>query len=66
MTEDIDIYRAAHLMLKQHGDQALHKAAERIAALALAGDQDGVEVWKRILRAIDGLSAPPTPDDLIN
>ncbi len=51
MTPDLDIYRSANLLVKQHGEDAPIEAAMRADAMLEAGDLDGYAVWKRILRA---------------
>ena len=52
MIPDLDIYRAANLLVKQHGEDAPVEAAMRADAMLEAGDLDGYAVWKRILRAV--------------
>jgi hypothetical protein len=52
LMDDIEVYRAANMLVKQHGSEALSKAAERAAELAVAGDQQGALVFKRIVEAI--------------
>ncbi len=62
MTPDLDIYRSAHLLVKQHGEDAPIEAAMRADAMLEAGDLDGYAVWRRILRAVEELqSAEPGP-----
>ena len=55
MVSDLDIYRSAQVLIRQHGDDAGFHAAQRVDALAEAGDQEGERTWKRILRAIEVL-----------
>ncbi len=55
MTSDIDIYRSAQILVKQHGQDALIHAAMRADAMLEAGDLDGCAVWKRILRVVEEL-----------
>ncbi len=55
MTPDLDIYRSANLLIKQHGEDAPIHAAMRADATLEAGDVDGYKVWKRILRAVKEL-----------
>ncbi len=50
MTSDLDIYRSANVLIKQHGDKAPIHAAMRADALLEAGDMDGKAVWVRISR----------------
>ncbi len=55
MTSDLDIYRSAQALVKQHGADAPIHAAMRADALLEKGDLDGGAVWKRILRAVEEL-----------
>jgi hypothetical protein len=60
MVSDLDIWRAANLLIQNHGDGA-ELEAFRLADLMLdRGDQQGQAVWMRIKRAIGELQAPPT------
>ncbi len=62
MPSEIDIYRSANLLVKQHGKDAPIHAAMRADAMLEKGDLDGYGVWKRILRAVGELQgAAPTP-----
>ena len=58
MISDLDIYRAANLLIKQHGADAELVAAKRADQMLDRGDFDGVQVWKRIRWAIIELHAP--------
>jgi hypothetical protein len=74
MISDLGIWRAANLLIRQHGDNAELAAAQRAdqmhcrpmgGSLDLRskldrGDLEGQTVWKRIRRAIVELQAPPT------
>ena len=53
--EEIDIWRAAQLLLKQHGADAELAAARQMDAAIEKGDPAGESVWKRVLRAIEEL-----------
>ncbi len=55
MTPDLDIYRAASVIIKQYGQDAPIHAARRADARLEAGDSGGYGVWKRILRAVGEL-----------
>ena len=46
------------MILQQHGDRAPVHVAERIGALALARDMDGVITWKAIAGRMDQLMRP--------
>ena len=49
MVDDPDIWRAANLLLKRHGADAGHVAAQRADELLNSGDAEGCAVWRRIL-----------------
>ena len=55
MIPDLDIYRSANLLVKRHGVDAPIQAAMRADPMRDKGDLDGHAVWKRILRAVEGL-----------
>lgn len=55
MTENIDIWRAAKLLVDQHGKDASHVAAQRADGLLDKGDTEGQLVWKRILATVEEL-----------
>ena len=55
MASNIDIYRTANELIKQHDEEAPIHAAIRADELLDAGDLDGQTVWKRILAAIEEL-----------
>ncbi len=55
MTPDLDLYRAASVIIKQYGEDAPIHAAMRADATLKAGDPDGYAMWKRILRLIEAL-----------
>ena len=63
MIPEIDIWRAAQLMLKHYGEQALEESAVRADELSLAGDDDGAATWRRIMAAVTQLAdaTPPGP-----
>ena len=67
MITDLEIYRAANQMVKRYGDLADIEAAKRIDAMLEAGDLDGAAVWKRILRAFEGLQrAKPSSGEVVH
>ena len=64
MTDDIDIYRSAKLLIDKHGDDADVIAIRRATKMLDAGDVDGYAVWKRIVGAIkDTQRETPRPDE---
>jgi hypothetical protein len=60
MVPDIDIWRAAMLLIRQHGQNAEIVAAHRADELWEREDHEGREVWLRIKRAIVELQKTPT------
>jgi hypothetical protein len=53
---EIDIWRAANLMLKRYGDKALAESAARADTLAAQDDYNGEAVWRRITDAVQQLA----------
>ena len=62
MTSDLDIYRAAKALIKQHGDEAPIHAAMRADELLEAGDLVGKAVWLRIMKAAEELLSEEPPE----
>ncbi len=62
MTSDLDIYRSANELIKQHGDDAPIHAAMRADELMETGDMDGRAVWLRIVKAVEELLAKERPE----
>jgi hypothetical protein len=55
MVTDLDVYRTAQLLVRQHGlDAPLHASLQHDALLE-QGDLEGRAVWKRVLTTIDAL-----------
>ncbi len=61
MTSDIDIYRSANELIKQHGEVADIEAAMRADERLAAGDMEGEAVWLRIVKAIEELLSEDRP-----
>ncbi len=62
MIPDLDIYRAAQVLVKQHGQDGPIEAAMRADAMLEKGDLDGCAAWRRILRTVEVLQrAEPGP-----
>jgi hypothetical protein len=60
MVPDADIWRAATLLIREHGDEAAATAARRAGEMHDQGDCDGRRVWQRIRRAVVELQADPS------
>jgi hypothetical protein len=52
MTSDLDIYRTASVLIREHGEEADFVAAQRADSFLEAGDIDGQMIWKRVLAAV--------------
>jgi hypothetical protein len=57
VTPEIDIWRAAMLMLKRYGENVHMESAARADELAADGDHDGAAVWRRITDAVAQLAS---------
>jgi hypothetical protein len=57
---ELDIYRAANLLIDRHGGDALIEAARMIDRMLELGDREGRSVWRRIKAAIEQLQAAPS------
>ena len=55
MISDLDIFRSAHALIQQHGDEAAIQAAMQEDAMIEKGDLDGAAVWRRIVNAVEEL-----------
>ncbi len=67
MTSDLDIYRSANLLVRQHGQDAPIHAAIYTGAMLEAGDLDGYAAFKRILRAVEELQGTaPTSGEAVH
>ncbi len=62
MVPNLDIYRSANLIVKQHGQDAPVEAAIQADAMLEAGDLDGYAVWKRVVKAVEELLSKERPD----
>ncbi len=59
---DLDIYRAASVIIKQYGQDAPIHAATRAYAMLEKGDLDGYAVFKRIVKAVEEILSKERPD----
>ena len=63
MVAELDVYRTARVLIRQHGADAPIHAAMRHDALLERGDLEGASVWKRVLAALDVLLTTERSDD---
>jgi hypothetical protein len=67
MIDDLDILRAANILIKRHGVDAALVAAHRADELLEAGDTGGCAIWKRILSAVTELTrTAPAEGERVN
>ena len=59
MLSDLDIYRAAHLMMHVHGGDAELEAATLADRMLRRGDRDELLTWFRIWRTIAVMRQAP-------
>jgi hypothetical protein len=52
---ELDIWRAAQLLVKRYGDDAAIQAGMRAEELPARGDDDGAATWRAIIRAVEEL-----------
>ncbi len=52
MTSEIDIFRTANVLIREHGEDAALEAAQCADAMLEEGSLDGQRVWKRVLVAV--------------
>lgn len=57
MISDLDIWRAAHMLIERHGESAEIEALKMHAEMLIRVDAEGVGIWSRIRRAIHELQA---------
>ncbi len=61
MTTDLDIYRTASVLIREHGEEAALEAAQRADAMLEKGDMEGCATWKRVLGAVEELQRAEMP-----
>ena len=67
MITDLEIYRAANQLVKRYGQDAEFEAAMRADAMIEQGHPEGLAVWTRILRAVEGLQrAKPSSGEVVH
>lgn len=61
MTNDAEIWRVARDLIADHGARRAEAHANRqLTEMTLSNDFAGILVWRRVLRAVKGLSASAT------
>jgi hypothetical protein len=58
MIQDIDIFRTARILIDKHGDNAPAEAQRRMEEYRAKGDNDALDIWRRIAEAVKILNVP--------
>jgi len=67
MIDNLDIYRAANLLVERHGPDVAIGAARRADELLAGGSTEGYAIWKRILAAVAEITrTAPAKGERIN
>ena len=66
VTEEIDLYRAAKVVIDQHGDEAAIYAAMRADEFIEKGDIIAASMWKLIVARIEELSVVDAENDTLH
>jgi hypothetical protein len=62
MTSELDVWRAANLLIRRHGADAELEAARLQDLMLDRGDGEGWHLWQWTRRAIEALRARPSGD----
>ncbi len=55
MESNPDTYRAAYILIEEHGDEAVFHAIMRADAMLFKGDLEGRAAWLRVVKAVNEL-----------
>ena len=66
MNDALDIFRAAKLVIDNHGEDASLYAAARTAVLAGKGDAEGAAIWPQIAEAVEELQRKRRSGEAVN
>ena len=66
MNDALDIFRAAKLVIDNHGEDASLYAAARTAVLAGEGDAEGAAIWRQIAAAVEELQRKRRSGEAVN
>ena len=61
MITDVDIYRSAQEMIRQHGDKVPREAVAKAERFMRADDGTGAAIWLRVVEAIRVLQGREVP-----
>lgn len=66
MTSELDIYRAANVLIDRHGEDAVRHATARASELVAAGEVDGGRTWQHIVLAVHALRRGRMPGEPVH
>ncbi len=67
MLSDLDLWRAAQIMVKRYGDGGATEAAMRADEFLDQGNLDGKRLWVRIMQAIEEMQRErPSDGEYVN
>lgn len=58
--DEIEVWRAAAVLIKHYGDRAEAKARRALNVLLCEGDRDGAAIWSYIWQAVLKIDALPS------
>jgi hypothetical protein len=57
MVEEMDIFRSAESLLRNHGPKAAMECAQMVDRWTARGDKEAAEVWRRVMIAVRKMQA---------
>jgi hypothetical protein len=63
---DLDVWRAAHQIIKLYPDEPELAACQRAHAAYEVGDMFNFELWQRIAKAVREMLSKPSKEALLN
>ena len=63
MVSDLDTYRAANVLIREHGQDAALEAAQRADAMLEKRAMEGAAVWRRVLKAVEEIQRKERRED---
>jgi hypothetical protein len=66
MVDELERWRTAQQLIKQHGPQATLNAAVKASEAIAAGDLEGESLWKDVINKIQQLQRAKLPPEVRN
>ncbi len=61
MIDDLDIFRAAKVIVDHHGEHARSEALDRMEQFRADGNEQAIAVWFRIANAVEAIQMQEKP-----